>query len=129
MDKNEFKQRTKSFAINTAKFCKTIPYDFIIKHYIAQLIRCSSSVAANYRAACRAKSMADFINKMRIVEEEADESMLFLELMLELQNENSEEIKDLHKEANELLSMTVGSINTAIKNSQKSAIGNRQSKI
>jgi four helix bundle protein len=129
MDKNEFKQRTKTFAINTAKFCKTLPYDFIIKHYTAQLIRCSSSVAANYRAACRAKSMADFINKMRIVEEEADESMLFLELILELHNVYRIEIEVLHKEANELLSMTVGSINTALRSSEKSAIGNRQSKI
>ncbi len=116
MDKAEFKKRTKSFAIDVALFCRTLPYDFVIKHYIAQLIRCSSSVGANYRAACLAKSKADFINKMRIVEEEADESMYFLELIYELHNDKKEVVKTLHTEANALLAITVSSINTALKN-------------
>jgi len=115
MDKNEFKRRTKAFAINVAKFCKTVPFDRIVRHYIDQIIRCSSSVGANYRAACRAKSKPDFINKMRIVEEEADESMYFLELICEFYPLRKEEIAVLYKEANELLSMTISSINTALK--------------
>ncbi len=82
MDKNQFKTRTKAFAIEVAKFCRKIPYDPIIKHYICQLVRSSASVGANYRAACRGKSKPDFINKMRIVEEEADESMYSLNLFL-----------------------------------------------
>ncbi|MBD0331139.1 MAG: four helix bundle protein [Chitinophagaceae bacterium] len=127
MDKSEFQYRTKAFAINIETFCKTLPYDFI-KDYIAQLIRSSSSVAANYRSACRAKSKADFVNKMRIVEEEPDESMLFLELIFELYQKKREEIKILHNKANELLSMTVSSINTVLKSSEKSTIANRQSK-
>ncbi len=84
MTKEEFKSRTKAFAINTAKFCKTLSYDNVIKSYIDQIVRASVSVGANYRAACRAKSKADFINKMRIVGEEADESLYFFELLSKL---------------------------------------------
>ena len=116
MDKIEFKKRTKDFAINTAKFCKTLAYDPIIKSYIDQVVRSSASVGANYRAACRAKSKADFINKMRIVEEEADESLYFFELLSEFYSKKKNELRLLYREGNELLSMTVRSINTAIKN-------------
>ncbi len=129
MDKNEFKKRTKAFAVNVARFCKTLPYDIINRHYIGQIIRCSSSVGANYRAACRAKSKADFINKMRIVEEVADESMFFLELIYEFSQERKDEIKILYKKGNEFLSMTVSSINTALKSVNESAIANLKSKI
>jgi four helix bundle protein len=78
-----------------------------------QLIRCSSSVGANYRAACRAKSLADFINKLKIVEEEADESIYFMELIEELDTSRKEKLMLLKKEAHELLSIIVASINTA----------------
>lgn len=115
MDKDEFKRRTKAFAINVATFCKSLPYDAVVRHYIDQIVRCSASVGANYRAACRAKSRPDFINKMRIVEEEADESMYFLELIAEFHPLKRTEVTALYKEANELLSMTVSSINTAMK--------------
>ena len=115
MDKNEFKRRTKMFALNVARFCKSLPYDHITTHYIGQLIRASSSVGANYRAACRAKSKPDFINKMRIVEEEADESLFFLELLAEFFSDRKAELRVLYKEGNEILSMTVSSINTALK--------------
>jgi four helix bundle protein len=123
MDKNEFKRRTKAFAVNVAKFCKTLPYDNIIKSYIDQIVRASASVGANYRAACRAKSKPDFINKMRIVEEEADESLYFLELLAEFNPAKKTELRILYKEGNEILSMTVASINTTLKNlPKKSAI-------
>lgn len=114
MDKNEFKRRTKLFAINIARFCNALPYHKIVKHYINQIVRSSASVGANYRAACRAKSKADFINKLRIVEEEADESMFFLELIVEFFPERKPEITLLYNEGNELLSMIVSSINTAL---------------
>ncbi len=116
MDKEEFKRRTKQFAINVARFCKTLPYDPIIKSYIDQLVRASASVAANYRAACRGKSKADFINKMKIVEEEADESLFFMEMIAEFYPDKKPELRELHKEGNEILSMVVSSINTAIRN-------------
>lgn len=81
--------------------------------WVRQLIRCSSSVGSNYRAACRAKSRADFINKLKIVEEEADESVYWLELIQEAMGTNSPELNSLLKEANELLSIVVSSIKTA----------------
>ena len=115
MDKETFKARTKAFAINVARFCKSLSFDPVIKSYVDQIVRASASVGANYRAACRAKSKPDFINKMRIVEEEADESMYFLELLSEFYPERKNEIEVLHKEGNELLAMTVASINTTLK--------------
>ena len=83
--------------------------------YVNQLIRSSSSVGANYRAANRAKSDKDFINKLKIVEEEADESMYWLEMFLEISNSNHKEIKRLIEEANKLLAITVLSIKTVRK--------------
>lgn len=64
-------------------FTSHLPYDHVVKHYVDQIIRSSASVGINYKAACRAKSEPDFINKMRIVEEEADETMYSLELICE----------------------------------------------
>ncbi|WP_316736773.1 four helix bundle protein [Pedobacter aquatilis] len=90
------------------------------KNYSNQLVRCSSSVGANYRAACRAKSTADFLNKLKIVEEELDESMFFLELLEEFNPEIKETIKENWKEANELLSIIVASIITIRRNEKKS---------
>ncbi|WP_373058838.1 four helix bundle protein [Zunongwangia sp. H14] len=113
------KDRTKLFAINCWKLCSKIPYSREYNAYVNQLIRSSSSVGANYRAAQRAKSTADFLNKLKIVEEEADESMYFLELLLEVLKENHEEIRALHKEANEIVSIIVTSINNTRKNNLK----------
>ncbi|MEM6515272.1 MAG: four helix bundle protein [Bacteroidota bacterium] len=110
--KEELKRRTKKFAVDNWFLCAKFPISREFSAYCNQLIRCSSSVGANYRAACRAKSTADFINKLKIVEEEADESMYFLELLLEVGNREHQEIKRLHSEANELLSIVVASIKT-----------------
>ena len=118
MDKYEFKKRTKQFAISTATFCN-LSFDHITKSYTDQVVRASASVGANYRVACRAKSKPDFINKMRIVEEEADESLYFFELLAEFYKNRKAELRLLYKEGNELLSMTVRSINTALKNLKK----------
>ena len=74
--KKELLQRTKKFAIEVWKLCQMLPKEF--RNYKGQLIRSSSSVGANYRAACRAKSTRDFINKLKIVEEELDESLITL---------------------------------------------------
>ncbi len=81
-----------------------------------QLIRCSSSVGANFRVSQRAKSTADFINKLKIVEEEIDESMYWLEIFLEVLDNHQMELKKLHSEANELIAITVASIQKARKN-------------
>lgn len=116
MDETEFKKRTKSFAVNVAKFCEALPFSRIVQTYIDQIVRSSASVGANYRAACRAKSKKDFINKLRIVEEEADESLYFLELIYEFYPAKKEDIAALYKEGNELVAMIVSSINTALLN-------------
>jgi len=75
------KDRTKKFAIDVWLLCSKIPNSREYNNYVNQLLRCSSSIVANYRAAMRAKSNADFIYKLKIVEEEADESQFFLELL------------------------------------------------
>ena len=116
MTKEELKDRFKRWSIATARLCNKLPFNYVNKVFVGQLLRCSTSSAANYRAACRAKSKADFINKLRIVEEETDESMFFLEMIEEFNMEFSNEIVLLHKEANELLSITISSINTTLTN-------------
>ncbi|TWI81645.1 four helix bundle protein [Lacibacter cauensis] len=118
MDKTELKKRSKQLAVNTGWLCLKIPYNPVNKEYVSQLVRCSSSVGANYRAACRAKSKPDFINKLRIVEEELDESMYFFELLAEFNQEFKTELRNLYKEANELLSIIIASINTTIRNTE-----------
>ncbi len=115
----DLKVRTKKFAIDCWRLCLKIPKSREYDAWVRQLIRCSSSVGANYRASQRAKSTADFINKLKIVEEEADESVYWLELFFEVLDTNHNEISSLKKEGNELLAITVASIKTARKNKSK----------
>ena len=118
--KQILKNRTKAFARDCWLLCSKFPISREYNAYCNQLIRCSSSVGANYRAASRAKSDADFINKLKIVEEEADESMYFLELFLEISDKETNELKRLHREANELLAIVVASIKTMRNRNRKS---------
>ena len=132
MDKNELKKRLKVLAINTAKLCLKLPINQANKVYTGQVIRSSSSSAANYRAACRGKSKPDFVNKLRIVEEELNESMFFYEMLAEFNEPFKKELRELYKEANELLSIIVASINTTNKNidiEKANKIRNRKSEI
>ena len=115
----DLKERTKIFAIECWRFCSGIPHTREYNAYVNQLIKSSSSVGANYRAAQRAKSDADFINKLKIVEQEADESMYFLELLIEVQEDEKEKAKILHAECNEIISIIVTSINTTRKKLRK----------
>ena len=112
----DLKERTRKFAVDCWILCRDIPQSREYNAYVNQLLRSSSSVGANYRAAQRAKSTADFINKLKIVEEEADESLYFLELLQEITEKKSEEIRTLHREADGILSIIVASINTARRN-------------
>jgi four helix bundle protein len=116
VDKFDIMKRLKALAVSTGKLCLILPYNIVNKTYIGQIIRCSSSASANYRAACRGKSKADFVNKLRIAEEELDETMHFYELLAEFNDDFKKELRSLYKEANELLSIIVSSINTALKN-------------
>jgi four helix bundle protein len=92
-----------------------LPKSRELDQWIRQLIRSSSSFGANYRAALRARSTADFVNKLKIVEEEADESIYWLELIGEAELSGSKETIHLLDEANELLAIIVASIKTARK--------------
>ena len=120
MTSDELKKRTLQFAVAVARFCKQIHSDPLFKPYANQLIRASSSVGANYRATCRAKSGEGFVNKLKIVEEECEECMFFLELIPELNPELRNDIIPLWKEANEILSIIVASINTSRKSINQS---------
>ena len=126
MNSDILKKRTKLFSIHIGKLVLELQYNILNKNYANQITRCSSSVGANYRAACRAKSTADFIYKLKIVEEELDEAMFFLELLEEFNPDKKNTIQSLLKEANELLSIFVTSINT-LKAKQQSSTQNRKS--
>jgi len=117
--KNELIDRTKRFALDCWKFCFKVPKSREYNAYVNQLIRSSSSVGANYRASQRAKSTADFINKLKIVEEEVDESVYWLEIFEEILSDFENEIQKLKAEGRELLAITVASINTAKRNQKK----------
>ena len=132
MDKKELQKRFKSLAIKTGKLCVKLPFNSPNKVYIDQIIRSSTSSAANYRSSCRAKSKADFVNKLKIVEEELDETMFFYEMIAEFNSEIKKELRELFIEANELLSIVVASINTVNSNIIKDSAGkirNPKSKI
>jgi four helix bundle protein len=102
MRTEELKLRTKQFALRVIKLVEALPKNKIGDVLGKQILRSATSVAANYRAACRARSKADFISKIAIVEEEADESLFWLELIAESGLMNTERLKDLTKEADEL---------------------------
>lgn len=115
------KDRTKKFTLDVWNLCAKLPHSREYNNYVQQLLRCSSSVGANYRAAIRAKSNADFINKLKIVEEESDESQFFLEILEQI-NQNEAllpELVRLQKEADELISIFVASLKTARLNFNK----------
>lgn len=119
MDSNELKNRFKNWALAVLKFCTTLPDtpEYRIIRY--QLVKSSTSSAANYRAALRGKSSPDFINKLKIVEEELDESLFWFEMIVGLDVKWKEQITPLYIEGNELLSITVASIKTRRLNSKK----------
>lgn len=117
--KNEILKRTKEFAIDCWRFCEKVPKSREYNAFVDQLIRSSGSVGANYRASQRAKSTADFINKLKIVEEEVDESVYWLEIFEEVLPVFSDEIEILKNEGKELLAIIVASINTSKKNLER----------
>ena len=117
----ELKKRTKKFALDVIGLCAGVPQVLETRHAIGQVIRSSSSVAANYRSACRGKSKADFISKLGTVEEEADETGFWLEMLrdigalrqLKIDVRTSQELTRLLDEANQLVAITVASRKTA----------------
>lgn len=113
MNKDEIKRRTKKFALDVIRLVEGLPTNYAGQVLGRQLLRSATSVGANYRAACRAKSVADFIAKMGIVEEEADECMYWMELLSETLFAQPEKLQSLMAEADEIVAITVASIRTA----------------
>lgn len=112
MNKEEFKRRTQEYALQAIAMVETLPRTRAADVIGRQLLRPATSVGANYRAACRAKSAADFIAKMGVVEEEADECLYWLELLSRSGLRTDAQLAPLLSEGNELLAMTVSSITT-----------------
>lgn len=112
MDEQEFKKRTKELALRIIKLVSSLPQNTVSEVIGKQLIRSGTSVGANYRSACRARSTADLIAKLRIVEEEADECLYWMELIVEAKLVDATNLKSIMLETNEILAMTVASIKT-----------------
>lgn len=116
MSGENIKQRTKSFALEIIRIVESLPKTKTADIIGRQLLRSGTSVGANYRAACRARSNADFIAKIGIVEEETDEVLYWLEFLTESQIVQAGRVTSLYKEGTELLAITVSSIKTAKRN-------------
>lgn len=113
MRDTDLKRRTKRFALDVIQFVETLPRDETCRVIGRQLLRAATSVGANYRAANRAKSPPDFLSKMGTVEEEADESGYWIELLVEAGKATMSKAGPLLTEAGELVAIAVSSINTA----------------
>jgi four helix bundle protein len=132
MNAQELKDRTKQFALRVMHLVDALPETSKGRAVASQLVRSGMSVAANYRAACRGRSHAEFISKIGVAEEEADETVLWLELIVEDKLLPEEKIAPLLKEANELTAIMAASYISASRNKRdasanpKSAISNQQ---
>ena len=125
MTERELLERTKQFALRIFKLVGALPQTIQGRAVAAQLIRSGTSVAANYRAACRARSKPEFVAELGVVEEEADESAFWLELIIETGLLNPGKVTPLLAEAGEIVGMMASSKKTAA----KSQIANRKSQI
>jgi len=117
MDREELKKRTKEFAHRCVKLAVALPQTVLGEHIRRQLIKCSTSVASNYRAACIAQSRASFVSKLSIVIEEVDECCFWIEFLIDEKLLDGKQVNLLHNEAKELTSIFVSSRKT-IKNSK-----------
>ena len=115
MNEMQLKKRTKEFAKNIIRLCRNLPANREGRLIGNQMFRSGTSVAANYRAACRGRSKAEFVSKLAIVEEEADETTLWLELIKEMSISKDHLVDDLLKESDELVAIMVSSIRTTKK--------------
>jgi four helix bundle protein len=113
MNPEDLRTRTRAFALRIIRLAESLPNTPTAKVIRNQMLRCGSSVGANYRAACRAKSKADFVSKMGTVEEEADETMYWMELLIDAEIVNGDRVADLLDEADQILSIVISSIKTA----------------
>jgi four helix bundle protein len=129
MTERELLDRTKQFALRVIKLVGALPRTIEGRAIASQLMRSGTSVAANYRAACRARSKAEFIAKLGTVEEEADESVFWLELIIESALISEHKIRPLLNEASEVVAIMASSKKTASRSAWQSQIANRNSKM
>jgi four helix bundle protein len=113
MTPKELKDRTKRFAVDVIQLCREMPTTLDGRTIGQQLIRCGTAVAANYRATCRSRSRAEFVAKLGTVEEEADESLFWLELAVDSKLVTAQRVQALLKEADQLTAIFVASVKTA----------------
>jgi four helix bundle protein len=112
MTEQEFKDRTKEIALRVIKLVDSLPNSNSSQVIGKQLLRSGTSIGANYRAACRGKSTADVIHKLSIVEEEADESLYWMELLIDCKLVPECKLVRLMSDVNEIVAMVVASIRT-----------------
>lgn len=127
MDEVQFKDRTKQVALRIIRVVDALPTTTVAGVIGRQILRSGTSVGANYRAACRGKSPADVIAKLAIVEEEADETMYWLELLAETKMLPAKRLSDLQNELNQIIAMVVASQKTLRSKNPKSKAENRKS--
>lgn len=125
MNEQEFKDRTKKLALRIITLTESLPNSLSANVIGHQLLRSGTSIGANYRAACRAKSTADLINKLTIVEEEADESLYWMELLIEAEIIKDIKLSQLINDMDKVVSMVVSYIKTL----RSKQIKNQKSKI
>src|SRR4051794_39186367 len=124
MNKNDFAKRTMYFGLRVIRLVQSLPKSAVAGVIGNQLLRSGTSVGANYRSALRGKSRADFIAKLEIVEEEADEALYWMQMLVEAEIVSPDRLGDLMKEADEIIAIVVSSIKTARRNSRKSGFRN-----
>ena len=112
MDEAAFKERTRQLGLAVIALSRSIRHDLAADVILRQVVRSSTSVGANYRAACRAKSLKDMVAKLAVVEEEADETVHWLEMLRDSASVPAEVVAPLIQEAGEIVAMTVASIRT-----------------
>jgi four helix bundle protein len=118
MTRAEFRTRTFQFGIRSIRLAESLPKTTFVQIIAKQLVRAATSVGSNYRAAIRSRSRADFVARMGIVEEECDETVYWIEVLVELGLLSETRTSALQEEANEILAVTISSIKTARKGKQ-----------
>jgi four helix bundle protein len=119
MASDQYKKRTFEFGIRCVRLVEALPKTMTARTIGKQLLRAGTSVGANYRAAVRGRSRGDFVSRMGIVEEECDESLHWIDVLVELGLVSQKRVEELRREADEIIAIAVSSIKTARKNSQR----------
>jgi four helix bundle protein len=112
-EQRDLKERTRAYALRVVRLVGSLPRTMIAEVMGRQLLRAGTAVGANYRAACRARSRAEFVAKMGLVEEEADESLYWMELIVDAGLVDKRRVAELMAEGDEILSIIIASIRTA----------------